>query len=127
MYILGIVAKIPHNFGENISKQLAKKAMNAPFASFFQNISRGDHDPPILQENKKLPYWTLYYSLQLIWKFSRITYIGDWKFEGKITQNFWGEINTNYAKKMGIEYTICFQFSKKTSGRPRIPDPTEKR
>ena len=35
-YIFGIVAKIPHNFGENINMQSAKKAKNAPFAFVFQ-------------------------------------------------------------------------------------------
>ena len=35
-YIFGIVAKIPHNFGENINKQSIKKAENAPFAFVFQ-------------------------------------------------------------------------------------------
>ena len=55
MYILGIVAKIPHNFGENINKQSAKKRLRMHHLHHFFKNSLGETTTPqlLLQENKK--------------------------------------------------------------------------
>ena len=69
-HILGIVSKIPDNFGGNINNQSPKKAQNGPFASFFFRKFLGETPPHILRENKKtLPSWALYDPLHLRWKF----------------------------------------------------------
>ena len=58
-YIGTLKAKNTHNFGRKKSTcNRHKWAKNAPFASVFQKFSRGDPDPPpLLQEDKKLPFW----------------------------------------------------------------------
>ena len=103
-----------------------KWAKNAPFASVFQNFSRGDPDPSsphceiiILIKNSPL---ALYDPLQLRWIFSCITYIEDRSFEGKNTHNFFGK-NRHELGKNGLRMHNLHPFFKNFLGETPSPPP----
>ena len=113
--------------GEKSTPTRQKWAQNAPFASVFQKFSRGTPTPPpplLLRKDKKFP--ALAFPQQLRWKFSHITYIEDSRLEiwkQKLHTIFGEKIDTNLAKKMGSECTICIHFSKKFPGEGPGPPP----
>ena len=86
-------------WGKKSTRTRQKWATNAPFASVFQNFSRGDPDPPppLLREDKNVP--SLAFPQQLRWKFSHITYIKDRRFESKNYTQFFGKKSTRTRQK----------------------------
>ena len=56
---------------------------------FFKKKFSERPDPPLLWEDKKLPFWALIDPLQLRWKSSRITWCRS--FEGKNYTQFFGK------------------------------------
>ena len=77
--------------GIDINNQSAKKGSKWTIYIMFSDFFFGETTTPPLpqcEKIKNLPSWALYDPLQLMWKFSCITYIGNRRFEGKITHIF---------------------------------------
>ena len=94
--------------------------------NFFRNFlgETTPSPPPLLRENKKktLPSWDLFDPLQLRWKFSHITYIGNRRFEGKITHIFFFLRNQHELCKKRAENTPFASITKKKKFG-EIPNP----
>ena len=120
-------AKTTHNFGGKSTLTRQKWAKKAPFASVFQNFTRGDPDPPLLREDEKLPSLAVYDPLQLRWKISRTTYmyIEVRSFEGKNYTQLFGKKSTRTRPKMGSDshFRPFFKFFSGETPTPPPPPP----
>ena len=123
MYILGIVAKIQHNFGENINKQSAKKGSECTICIIFSKILSGRPRPltPYCKRIKKNPLldFILFSTANL--KILPHHVYRRLEISRQNNTQFLGRNQHELCKKLGIEYTICFQFSKTSPENPESP------